>query len=230
VPSESDLRDLLQGADPEGRAAIDLDAVLTRARRRRRPKVVAAQALGSVALVGVLVTAIGVSLPRGGESAASIAQDAAGGTAEAGAQPFADEDALKIADCGTEPNLPPAEGWDLVVTSSALGAPGEAAVGVTLGVDAPRPELGTVTVTDLTIVRDGVIVAHATPAGVSARIDLGAGQTVSLEAVAPVVACDPAESLPAATYLVTVDLDYLADGSTGAPQTIRSALTEIVLD
>jgi hypothetical protein len=229
VPSESDLRDLLQGADPEGRAAIDLDAVLTRARRRRRPKVVAAQALGSVALVGVLVTAIGVSLPRGTESA-SIAQDTAGGAAEAGTQPFADEDALTIADCGTEPDLPPAAGWNVLVTSSALGAPGAAAVGVTLGADAPRPEIGTITITDLTIVRDGVIVAHATPTGVSTRIDLAARQAVSMEAVAPVVACDPAEQLAAGTYLVTVDLEYLADGSTAAPEPIRSALTEVVLD
>jgi hypothetical protein len=229
VPSESDLRDLLQGADPEGRAAIDLDAVLTRARRRRRPKVVAAQALGSVALVGVLVTAIGVSLPRGGE-AASIAQDAAGGTAEAGAQPFADEDALKIADCGTEPDLPLAPGWDVAVTSSALGAPGHAAVDVTLAVDAPRPETGTVTLASMTIVRDGVIVAHATPADVSTPIDLGARQTVTMEAVAPVIACDPAEQLPPGTYLVSVDLDYLADGSTAAPEPIRSPLSEIVLD
>lgn len=108
MPSESDLRDLLQGPDPEGRAAIDLDVVLTRARRRRRPKVIAAQVLGSVAVVGVLGTAIFVAQPPA-QQAALIAQDTAGGSEEAAA-PFADDDAAKwMPDaCGAPVTDPPA--------------------------------------------------------------------------------------------------------------------------
>ena len=232
MPSESDLRDLLHGADPEGRAAIDLDAVLARARRRRRPKVIAAQALGSVALVGVLGTAIVATLPRAGDSASMIAQDSAAGGEEATA-PFVDQDdALKASDCGQAPVIPPLLGWS-VDLAPAPAAPGEAGVSVTLGRDGPVPEAGTATITSITLVDDGVVVGHAFP--VAAAVPLGPGngeptawEAVTWEAVAPTVSCDDsASALAAGTYRMFVRIVYEADGSTLPGEPITSALTEL---
>ena len=102
MATESDLRDLLRGPDPEGRGAIDLDAVLSRTRRRRRPRVIAAQALGSVAIVGVLGTAIFVSGPLADRGVMMSAEDTGAGAdgageavTESGDAPYADQDALK---------------------------------------------------------------------------------------------------------------------------------------
>lgn len=220
MPSESDLRDLLRGSEPEGRAAIDLDAVLTRARRRRRPKVVAAQALGSVALVGVLVTAIGFSLPRTGDSAALSAQDTAAGGSEEATAPFVDEDAatdngmLKAQECGEAPVIPPLLGWDVTIAPSALAGPGQVGVGVTLGREAPVPESGIAWVTAITLVRDGLVVGHAFPIDAGVPIGPGAGdptawEPVSWDVVAGVESCDPAgEPLAAGSYQVLVRIQY----------------------
>jgi hypothetical protein len=232
VPSESDLRDLLQGSDPEGRTAIDLDAVLTRARRRRRPKVIAAQALGSVAMVAVLGTAVVVSLPRADETASMIAQDTSAGNEEAAA-PFVDTDSdlgngmLKAAECGDAPVVPPLMGWTVGVGPSPLAASGEAAVSVTLGLDAPLPESGIATIVALTVVDDGVVVGHAFPVGASVPIGPGAGEPqpwtpVTWDAVAPIESCDPAQPIPAGSYQVVVHLIYVADGGDGLGEPIES--------
>ena len=81
MATESDLRDLLRDPDPEGRPTIDLNAVVTRARRRRRPKVIAAQALGSVAAVGALFVGISAIIPPQ-QAAMMVAEDSAGGAEE----------------------------------------------------------------------------------------------------------------------------------------------------
>lgn len=231
MPSESDLRDLLQGADPEGRAAIDLDAVLTRARRRRRPRVIAAQALGSLALVAVLGTAIGVSIPRTDQNAALSAQDAAGG-AESQSAPFVDQDTaiengmLKAQECGEAPVVPPLLGWNVVIASSDLAGAGQLGVRVTLTNDAPVPESGVAMITALTIVRDGVVVGHAFPMDAGVPIGPGAGdpipwEPVTWDAVADIESCDPAGgALPPADYEVLVHIQYVADGATDGPEPI----------
>jgi hypothetical protein len=231
VPDESDLRDLLRGAEPEGRAAIDLDAVLSRARRRRRPKVLAAQALGSVALVGVLGTAIFVAQPPAQESA-MIAQDTAAGSEEATA-PYADTDTgaengmLKASECGDPPVIPPLLGWIVSVSPSPLTAPGEVGVSVTLGLDARVPESGTVTVTALSVIEDGIVVGHAFPVGAAVPIGPGPGEPtpwepVTWEAIAPTESCIDGQPLPAGSYQVVVQMHY---GDAGEP--IWSEPTEV---
>jgi hypothetical protein len=231
VPDESDLRHLLQGLDPEGRAAIDLDAVLSRARRRRRPRVIAAQALGSVALVGVLGTAIVVAQPPAQE-AAMIAQDTAAGS-EAESAPFVDTDAdidngmLKASECGDAPVIPPLMGWTVTVDPSPLAASGELGVSVTLGLDAPVPESGIATIAALTVIDDGIVVGHAFPIGASVPIGPGAGEpapwdAVTWEAFAPIESCDAGQPLVAGRYAVVVRMTYVADGGDGLGQPIDS--------
>jgi hypothetical protein len=230
VATESDLRDLLQHPDPEGRGAIDLDAVLRRARRRRRPRVIAAQALGSVAVVGVLGTAIFIGQPPAQE-AAMIAQDTAAGTGANESQPFADTDIengmLKASECGDAPVVPPLLGWTVVVAPSPLAASGEVAVSVTLGLDAPVPESGTATISALTVIDDGIVVGHAFPIGASVAIGPGVGEPqpwtpVTWDAVAPLESCDPEQPLPAGSYQVVVRMTYVADGGDGLGEPIWS--------
>ena len=234
MPSESDLRDLLQGPDPEGRGAIDLDAVLSRARRRRRPRVIAAQALGSVALVGALGTAVIVSLPQAAQETAMVAQDTSAGGDDADAAPFVDEyGMLKAAECGESPVDPPLIGWSVAVSPSPLAAPGEVGVTVTVGLDAPLPESGIATITVVTVIDDGVVVGHAFPVGASTPIGPGAGdpapwEPVTWEAIAPVVGCDDLGSpLPAGSYQVVVRITYVADGGDEFGEPIWSEPTTI---
>jgi hypothetical protein len=213
VPSESDLRDLLRGSEPEGLASIDLDAVLTRARRRRRPKVVAAQALGSVALVGVLVTAIGFSLPRTGDSAALSAQDTAAGSEEATA-PFVDEDAAKWTPdvCGAPVTDRPASTTLVAeITLPTMIEPSETVpVTVTLRNDGPDRVVGSTGSTPyLVFSQAGTVLWHSYAVqDLSARlVDLAPGQSMSYDAFFERTVCgseddlvmdDPESALPLA--------------------------------
>jgi len=196
VPSESDLRDLLQGPDPEGRAAIDLDAVLSRARRRRRPKVVAAQALGSVALVGVLGTAVVVSLPRPGGDAASIAQDTSAGGEAA---PLNGDTALrKEADVCGEPLVehPATQGVTLEMTLPTTVEPDPRAIPVVVTVrnDGPGQLLAmSAGSPQVTFARDNVVLWH-TPTESDAdatlrQLDLAPGESADYPATLSTTVC-----------------------------------------
>ena len=206
MPSESDLRDLLRGPDPEGRTAIDLDAVLTRARRRRRPRVIAAQALGSVALVGVLVTAVTVSLPRAAETTAITAQDTDAGAGEAEAAPFADDSHLRWMpdSCGAPASDPvSADGLSLelaplVVEEGTSTVP----VTVTLRNERSVRVAGVTDVTPhLTLSRDGLVVWHsavaepATPGAARPVVDLEPGESMTFDATLDLVICGSEEDI-----------------------------------
>lgn len=230
MATESDLRDLLRGPDPEGRTTIDLDVVLTRVRRRRRPKVVAAQALGSVAAVGVLVTAIVTVVPPQ-QAAMMVAEDSAGGGEYATAPGDADESplrsssALSLQSCG-EP----------VVDFAVFDAPSLAVTPVetAAGVD-PVPVTVTLTNTQLpargvsstpvlTITRDGIVVAQ--PVAIEAvgfDLDLPANGSFVFDTAVLPVQCDPdspgdaLDALPPGDYEIRAAVDFLgADGEAGS--------------
>jgi hypothetical protein len=85
VPSESELRRRLrEGTLPRGE--IDLDAVLRRARARRRPRVALASAGSVLAIAAIAVPAIAFNaLPGGGVmSASEPAPESAAGSAADG--------------------------------------------------------------------------------------------------------------------------------------------------
>ncbi|MEO8527764.1 MAG: hypothetical protein ABI435_01665, partial [Pseudolysinimonas sp.] len=87
MATESDLRDLLRDPEPKGGGTIDVDAVLKRAHSRRRPRVIAATAVGALAMVGVFTPIVLSSLPRSAsDSSALTSQDVS-----AGAAPLADD-------------------------------------------------------------------------------------------------------------------------------------------
>ncbi|WP_395640102.1 hypothetical protein [Pseudolysinimonas sp.] len=212
MATESDLRDLLRDPDPEGRAAIDLDAVLTRARRRRRPKVIAAQALGSVAVIGALFTAV-VAVQPTQQAALMTAEDAAGGSA-ADSAPFVDQDALKSGapECGA-PVAVAAPSPDLALEISlptVFEPETRIPLTVTLRNEGTAPIQGsTASAPTMTFTRDRIVIWHSFAVqDLSARIvDLAPGESVTYETYFDRVVCgseddlvmdDPANPLPTA--------------------------------
>ena len=223
MPSESDLRDLLRDPDPEGRGAIDLDAVLTRARRRRRPRVIAAQALGSVAMIGVLGTVVFISLPPAAETTAITAQDTAAGTGEAEAAPFADQDeALKTVDeCG----LPFIEGgptpWtvDIAVTNADSSAV-TARVTLAIAGEGASPEAHG-TLESVTVARDGVVIGTALPTDVAGPVSDSPG-TISWTARFDLGTCDGAP-LPPGEYEIRAVVVVSEEGTSPTSETVYGA-------
>ncbi len=201
MATESDLRDLLRGSDPEGRGEIDLDAVLSRTRRRRRPRVIAAQALGSVALVGVLGTAIVVAIPRADQAALMTAEDAAGSD-EAATAPFADEDALKwMPDaCGAPvTDLIGSETLSLEITVMTIDETDERVpVTVTLRNDGPDRIVGTSSSQPyVSFARDGTVAWHsyATQDASALVVDLDPGESMTYESFFEAVICGTEDDL-----------------------------------
>lgn len=209
MPSESDLRDLLRDPEPEGRAAIDLDAVLTRARRRRRPKVLAAQALGSVAVVGALFTAVVVSLPHAAETTAITAQDTAAGS-EAESAPFADDSTAKLLDaCGEPASRWPILGWGLEVTDGGAVSAEAPVLTITLRNDGPLVATGEIEVTRVSFILDDVVIGHgnaAVPGGLPAELD--AGEELTWDVPVTVEPCDPLLPLGPGTYEVRAEIEF----------------------
>jgi hypothetical protein len=205
VATESDLRDLLRGPDPEGRGEIDLDAVLSRTRRRRRPRVIAAQALGSVALVGVLGTAIFVSDPLGARDVMMSAEEDSG----AGADEIAGESAT-LEDGAATKWQPDACGAPLTEVGSSAGVtlemelvttfePGQRApVTVTLRNDGTERLVGTTaSAPHVTLARDGVVVWHsyATQDASARLVDLEPGEQMAYETYIERAICGSEEDL-----------------------------------
>lgn len=209
MATESDLRDLLRGPDPEGRGAIDLDAVLSRTRRRRRPRVIAAQALGSVAIVGVLGTAIFVSGPLADRGVLMTTEDAgagADGTGEAatesGDAPYVGQDALKwMPDaCGAPvTDAVSSEGLSLELSLETIFEPGERIpVQVTLRNDGPNPLVATSSPwPHVSLARDGLVVWHSyqTQEAIGYLIDLAPGESTTLETYVDRVICRSEDDL-----------------------------------
>jgi hypothetical protein len=209
VATESDLRDLLRGPDPEGRGAIDLDAVLSRTRRRRRPRVIAAQALGSVAIVGVLGTAIFVGGPLADRGVMMTADDVGSGAdgagesiAESGDAPYVDQDALKwMPDaCGAPvTDTVSSEGLTLEMSIETIVEPEERIpVQVTLRNDGPDRIVGTSSPwPHMSLARDGLVVWHSyqTQEAIGYLIDLAPGESTTLETYFDRVICRSEDDL-----------------------------------
>jgi hypothetical protein len=239
VATESDLRDLLRGPDPEGRTAIDLDAVLRRARARRRPRVIAASTVGAFALVGVLTPVVLVSQQQAKQESFSVAEDSAGGTAEA---PSADDTAFvgmpsapNLNSCGAPVvDLPSTNGLVLEVTPvSAAAEAASIPIEVTLRNDGTDTMVGvTASQPVVTFSRDGVVLWHT--AGIhdssGVLVDLEPGESMTYVTSFEPLICTPddeadadadglREDLPAAgagSYRLSAAIDFIPDDATAA--------------
>lgn len=187
MPSETDLRDLLRGAEPEGRDAIDVDAVLRRARRRRRPRVIAAQALGGVAVVGALATGVLTFLPASQPASIVAAEDADGGGEVAEAPGIYDSTMRKEYDaCGAAPSeSTPSE----LGLESLTRAGDETAVTLTLRNDGDAPVVGTAALVALSFTADGIVVDRGLPTDPGVAVDLDPGESMSWSTTVGLESC-----------------------------------------
>lgn len=248
MATESDLRDLLQGPEPEGGVPIDVDAVVSRARRRRRPKVIAAQALGSVALVGGLFTAVAVGVPAANTGVLMSAEDA-GGQEMASAPSdsdsyFAPTSAWTLQSCGAPvADTEPAENGltlDVEPLSASAGSD-EIPVMVTMHNDSERRVVGTTVPTPvLTLSADGVVIWHTTVTALSiVVVDLEPGETMTYPASITPVVCgsedqltNPASDLPAAgpgSYELRAAIDFIPDDEAAGPAIVTGPAAPVVL-
>lgn len=231
MATESDLRDLLRGPEPEGRGEIDLEAVLSRTRRRRRPRVIAAQALGSVALVGVLGTVAIVSWPLAQPGVMMSAEDAGAGSdgvgEEAATAPYADDDAgrssdaLSLNSCGAPVSELTMIDAPTLVVSPITASAGSDWIPVTVTLHGTGlPAKGVSSTPVLTISRDGVVVSQPTALeAIGYDIDLSPGGTFEYQVGVRPVECDPAHPdadlgpLPPGEYEIRAAVDFMAEGS-----------------
>lgn len=240
MPSDSELRRRFQeGTQPRGE--IDVDAVLRRARARRRPRVVLAAAgsvvaIAAIAVPAVVVTSFGtspatVSSADYAPEAAPDAEDGAGGAAGSDAamsRPSAER--LNLCEAPVAA-FPPAEDG-LVISAAPVSAAADARsipVTVTLTNTGSASILGTTASRPaLTLSRDGTTIWHTNgPSDMSARIvDLGPGESMTYETVFEPLVCGPDDDareafrpdLPAAgpgTYLLWAAIDVSHDDGTG---------------
>ncbi|MBX3194513.1 MAG: hypothetical protein R2717_07010 [Schumannella sp.] len=240
MPSESELRRRLhEGTLPRGE--IDLDAVLRRARARRRPRVALAGAGSVLAIAAIAVPAIALNALPGGSvmSASEPAPESAGGAAadgaaEGGAGGGAEDTALLIAPaeslnpCAVPVTEVPPAASGLVITVAPVAATAqERGIPVTVTLTNAGAERVTGTTGGrpaLTLVRDGVTIWHTNgPQDLVARIvDLAPGQSMSYAASFDPVVCSPDDDaagsfrpdLPAAgpgTYALQAAIDVTSD-------------------
>lgn len=217
VATESDLRDLLQGPDPEGRPAIDVDAVLRRARARRRPRAIAASAVGALALVGVLTPVVLVSQQATNQSSLMVAEDAAGSSPESDADDTAFvgmPSASTLNSCGAPVvELPADNGLVLEVTpvTAEVGSV-NIPIEVTLRNDSAVAVVGsTASIPIITFSADGVVLWYTN------GIQDSSGVVVDL---------DPGESMTYATTFEPVTCS--ADGAADSAETDADGLREVL--
>ena len=241
MATESDLRDLLQGPDPEGRATIDLDAVLRRARARRRPRAIAASAVGALALVGVLTPVVLISQQAAKQQTVMVAEDASG----AGEAPAADGDnafttmpsAGTLNSCGAPlVELSSSNGLVLEVTPvTATAGSADIPIEVTMRNEGSTALVGsTATMPVITFSRDGVVLWHTSGSqdASGVRVDLAPGESMTYAATFEPLICtleDESEGsdsdglredLPAAgagTYRLSAAIDFIPDDGTSGP-------------
>jgi hypothetical protein len=237
VATESDLRDLLQGPDPEGRATIDVDAVLRRARARRRPRAIAASAVGALALVGVMTPVVLISQQAATPESLMIAEDASGASEASDADGYdgaTAPSATSLVSCGAPvADHAPGDGLVLEVTpvtaeAGTAGIP----IDVALRNDGTVSMLG-VTATQPVVVfsRDGVVLwySDAIQDASGVRVDLAPGESLTYRSTLEPLTCaadDEAsaadggglgEDLPTASvgsYRVSAMIDFIPDDGT----------------
>ncbi|MEO5535210.1 MAG: hypothetical protein ABIR17_08780 [Pseudolysinimonas sp.] len=213
MATESDLRDLLRDPEPEprkhsGGGAIDVDAVLRRAHSRRRPRVIAATAVGALAMVGVFTPIVLSSLPTANSTAdhsALTSQEAGGAAPMAGDADQGSRAAESVALCGepipdsTQQNPAP-NGLTLELTSvDAVAGTSAIPVTVTLHNAGQERIVGTTVATpEIAFSSDGIVLWRNPLAPANdgfAVINLEPGETYVYSTHFEAVRCTPPDDL-----------------------------------
>ncbi len=253
-PTEDELRAALQSGDPAG--SIDVDDVLRRARRRRRPRVLLVGAAGVLAVAAIVVPVSVSAIGSGGSTVASEAGDTAAAPESADAPAASDDSTLST---GADIKRAPADKLNLCTGTLAEVAPAESGLVLEVGpVEAAASDGGipaTVTLTNtgasrvtgttaaspaLTFSRDGVTLWHSNGPQImmAAVVDLESGESLQYTTTFEPVVCsvddDLADSfapdLPAAgpgTYGLSAAIDLLTDA--GVSELVTGPVTTITL-
>lgn len=248
MPSEDDLRRELHDDSPGG--SIDLDAVLSRARARRRPRVAALALVSSLAVLGVVVpVSISVASSQTGRLSAGSAasapdagkapQGVQGGDASGGGA-IKRAPAEKINLCtGTLAAPAPADDG-LVLTVQAADAAASARdipVTVTLSNTGNQQVTGYLSpFPTVTLSRDGIVLWHSNGAvpSLAQQIDLAPGASTTFATTFEPVVCGVADDsqpsfrddLPGVgpgVYQLSAALDFTPD-TPGADGSVSAVL------
>lgn len=229
-PERTGLRDLLRG-DPQGATSLDADAVIRRARARRRPKRIAAGALGGLAAALVVVPVVLGVGAAGPMSASDGAGSAAAPESAKDASVYADEDST--AGSRAEDPYPGCQlpGWDgeAVPSGVELRVATSADAGwldLTLangGTDALNGELAGAPIVALS--SGEVPIGWSEAAVPTTRVDLEPGAQLVLRVPLAVVTCsgEPVGGVYGAEASLGIRLDD------GAIVVANSARTEVTV-
>jgi hypothetical protein len=240
--SDSDLRRRFQeGTQPRGE--IDVDAVLRRARARRRPRVVLAAAGSVVAIAAIAVPAVvftnfgasgggGASTVAGDEAAPQFATpDSVAGGGDAGSTDTAvpRADALNLCTAPVADIAPSTNGLTLTVDPvTAKATDRHVAATVTLTNTGTTPIFGSTASEPVVVLSDdGLVIWHTNGVhdDMARLVDLGPGESMTYQTTFEPVVCGPEDDaaaefradLPAAgpgTYLLYALIDVShSDGS-----------------
>jgi hypothetical protein len=209
VPTESELRRLLQDGGTPG--PLDAEAVIRRARARRLPKRIAVGAFGGLAVVAVVVP-VALGAGSGGSMSAS---DSAGGSAD-------ESDALKsseyadgaiastigaVAACGEAPAASPAEDLTLSMTPvAAASVPETIQAELTLANTGDTRLTGVATLSTFMVLRDGLVHGYANPESFDTALDLAPGETSVVALALDVFPCSA--PLEEGEYQLAVDAPF----------------------
>jgi hypothetical protein len=225
MPSDSDLRRRFrEGTQPRGE--IDVDAVLRRARARRRPRVLLAASGSVLAITAIAVPAVVVSGLPGTSTGDQVlsagdaaAPESAGGAAGATETQLTGPAAKLIALCGADVVEPaPAANGLTVTVDPVTAAPGQRGIPVTVTLTNSGTSSifgSTAAAPVLTLSRDGITVWHTADAtdGSARVVDLGPGESMTYQTTFDAVTCGAGDDAdlasptalppaPAGTYLL----------------------------
>lgn len=219
---EYELRSMLASTETPSR--IDVDAVVRRSRARRRPKQVAAGAVGALVVLGLAMVAVPAIVTPTPPDAVTMSEHAAEGGESAA------DSALRVAadslnQCGGPLALPAenSAGLTLEVIVPETAAPGdEVTAAVLLTNTGPETVTGTTgAVPTVALARDGVVVWHTGPTIQSVvEVQLEPGEHLELPMTFQALECGSERKLragallelvPAGDYQVSVAIDVATD-------------------
>lgn len=254
MPDENDLRDLLRREPDRGPASLDVDRIVRRARARRLPRQLAAGAVGSLAVVAIVVP---VSLGAG----SLVLPSTSGGAADEA--PLSAEDSSLGA--GTGPGseaLAPAQRLQLCAAPLVEPAPDAGGLVLEIAPLAPADadaawieatvtltNTGTVPVSGTTgaapvlaLAEDGTVLWHGNgpTTMIAVLVDLAPGESMEYEAGFAPLRCGPEddasdlgfrEDLPAAgpgEYTLQAAIDLVPNDG-GATRLVTGPATPVTL-
>ena len=260
MPTEADLRDAFRERAETPPRGIDVDEVIRRSRRRRRPMLIAVGGTVTLALAGIGVLAIGGlgQPPWGGGSAStsSTAEDAAGdpagesgsagGSAESPAIGSAPAARLNLCGGAVAEVAPSPTGLVLTPTFPATApATGSSVSGVVTLENTGTEQMtgASARSAEITLSRAGIVVWHSGGSGfaIAARVDLAPGESMTYTATFVPALCTAADDsggapptdlppLPAGEYEVRAAIDVALDSSASGSSLVTGPAVPLTLE